>query len=225
MDAMAASIVHEINQPLAAIVTNADAALHLLTSAAPNLDEARAALRDIANDGHRMSERIGGIRTMFKKDAHGRLLLGANDLVREVLTMVDLDLRNQRVSVTTELRNGLPQLLADRGQLHQVFLNLIINAIEAMGSVTDRARVLRIKSDIIQESSDVVVTVEDTGTGFTGEDKDRIFEPFFTTKSTGTGIGLSICRSIIESHGGNLRASASKPYGTIFQVTLPSSNL
>jgi signal transduction histidine kinase len=224
MDAMAASIVHEINQPLAAIVTNADAALHLLTSAAPNLDEARAALRDIANDGHRMSERIGGIRTMFKKDAHGRLLLGANDLVREVLTMVDLDLRNQRVSVTTELRNGLPQLLADRGQLHQVFLNLIINAIEAMGSVTDRARVLRIKSDIIQESFDVVVTVEDTGTGFTGEDKDRIFEPFFTTKSTGTGIGLSICRSIIESHDGNLRASASKPYGTIFQVTLPSTD-
>jgi signal transduction histidine kinase len=172
-----------------------------------------------------MSERIGGIRTMFKKDAHGRLLLGANDLVREVLAMVDLDLRNQRVSVTTDLCNNLSQLLADRGQLHQVFVNLIMNAIEAMGSVTDRARVLRIKSDISPESSDVVITVEDTGMGIADKDKDRIFEPFFTTKSTGTGIGLSICRSIIESHGGNLRASANKPYGTIFQVTLPGGNL
>ena len=96
-----------------------------------------------------------------------------------------------------------------------------MNAIEAMGSVTDRARVLRIKSDISPESSDVVITVEDTAMGIADKDKDRIFEPFFTTKSTGTGIGLSICRSIIESHGGNLRASANKPYGTIFQVTLP----
>ncbi len=222
---MAASIVHEINQPLGAMVMNANAALRWLTDATPNLDEASDALRDIANDGHRMSEIIGSIRTMFKKDAHGRLLLGANDLVQEVLATVDPDLRNQRVSVTTELRSNLPQVLADRGQLHQVFLNLIMNAIEAMGSVTDRASVLRIRTDIIQESSDVTITVEDTGTGIKGEDRDRIFEPFFTTKSTGTGIGLSICRSIIESHGGSLRASASNPYGTIFQVTLPSSNL
>ena len=196
-----------------------------LASATPDLDEARAALSDIVNDGHRASEVIGGIRSMFKKDAHGRLLLSVNDLVREVLTMVDLDLRTQRVSVTTDLREGLPQLLADRGQLQQVFLNLIMNAIEAMRSVTDRARVLRIRSDIIQESSNVLVTVEDSGTGIEGKDKDRIFEPFFTTKSTGTGIGLTICRSIIESHGGSLRASANNPYGTIFQVTLPSGDL
>jgi signal transduction histidine kinase len=139
--------------------------------------------------------------------------------------MVELDLRNHRVSVTTELRDGLPQLLADRGQLQQVFLNLIMNAIEAMGSVTDRARVLRVSSDIIQEPSGISVAVEDSGTGIKGEDKDLIFEPFFTTKSTGTGIGLSICRSIIESHGGSLRVSANKPYGTIFQVTLPTGDL
>jgi signal transduction histidine kinase len=225
MDAVAASIAHEINQPLGAIVANGNAGLRWLARDKPDLDEVSAALKRIVDNGHRMSERIGGIRTMFKKDAHGRLLLGANDLVREVLAMVDLDLRNQRVSVTTDLCNNLPQLLADRGQLHQVFVNLIMNAIEAMGSVTDRARVLRIKSDISPESSDVVITVEDTGMGIADKDKDRIFEPFFTTKSTGTGIGLSICRSIIESHGGNLRASANKPYGTIFQVTLPGGNL
>jgi signal transduction histidine kinase len=136
--------------------------------------------------------------------------------------MVDIDLRTQRVSVSTELREGLPQLLADRGQLQQVFLNLIMNAIEAMRSVTDRARLLRIRSDNIQESSSVLVTIEDSGTGIERKDKDRIFEPFFTTKSTGTGIGLSVCRSIVEAHGGSLRASANNPHGTIFYVALPT---
>ena len=135
--------------------------------------------------------------------------------------MVDIDLRTQRVSVSIELREGLPQLLADRGQLQQVFLNLIMNAIDAMRSVTDRVRLLRIRSDNGQESSSVLVTIEDSGAGIDRNDKDRIFEPFFTTKSTGTGIGLTICRSIIESHGGTLRASANKPYGTIFHVALP----
>jgi signal transduction histidine kinase len=225
MDAMAASIAHEVNQPLAAMVTNANAALRWLTNAAPDLDEARASLGHIVNARHRAGEVIGGIRSMFKKDARGRILLGTNDLVREILTMVDLELRNQRVLVATNLRDGLPQVFADRGQLQQVFLNLIMNAIDAMGSVTDRARVLRVNSDLVQESSDVVVTVEDTGTGIASEDKDRIFDSFFTTKSAGTGIGLSICRSIIESHGGSLQASANKPYGAIFQVTLPSGHL
>jgi signal transduction histidine kinase len=224
MDVMAASIAHEINQPLGGIVANADAGLSWLARPTPNLDAARAALERIVNDGQRVSEVIGGIRSMFKKGAHGKLLLGANDLVREVLTMVDIDLRDQRVSVTTDLRNGLPKLLADRGQLQQVFLNLITNAIEAMGSVTNRARVLRIKSEFNQGSSEVLVTIEDSGTGMEG-DKDRMFEPFFTTKSHGTGIGLAICRSIIESHGGDIRASANNPYGMIFQVTLPSVNL
>lgn len=225
MDAMAASIAHEVNQPLAAMVANADAALLLLVQATPNLHELRAALEDIVNNGHRASEVIGGIRSMFQKDVHGRLALDANDIVREVLTMVELDLRNYRVSVTTDLRENLPQLFADRGQLHQVFLNLIMNAIEAMGSVTNRARVLRVNSDIVQEPPGVVVAIEDSGTGIKGEDRERIFEPFFTTKSTGTGIGLAVCRSIIESHGGSLRVSAHKPHGTIFQVTLPSGDV
>ena len=148
-----------------------------------------------------------------------------NDLVKDVLKMIELDLRIKGVSVATELREGLPRLLADRGQLRQVLLNLIMNAIEAMASVTDRARLLRIKSDEIQGRPDVLLTIEDSGTGIDSKDKDRIFEPFFTTKSTGTGMGLTICQSIIESHGGSLRVSANKPYGTIFQVALSSDAL
>jgi signal transduction histidine kinase len=164
---------------------------------------------------------INGIRSMFKRDVRGRAWLGVNDVVREVLIMVDLDLRTQRVSVSTELREGLPLIRADRAQLQQVFLNLITNAIEAMRSVTGHARLLRISSDIIQESSTVLVTVEDTGRGIDSKDKDHIFEPFFTTKSEGTGIGLAVCRSIIEAHGGSVKASANNPHGTIFQVALP----
>jgi len=225
MDAMAASIAHEVNQPLSAMVMNANAALRLLTKATPDLDEVRASLEDIVDDGHRAGEVIGGVRSMFKKDAHGRLSLDPNDVVREVLTMVDVDLRAHHVSVSIELHDGLPQLVGDRGQLYQVYLNLIMNAIEAMRTITDRARLLRIKSEFIQESSDVLITVEDSGTGIDTKDKDRIFEPFFTTKSSGTGIGLSICRSIIESHGGSLLASANTPYGTIIQVSLPSGSI
>jgi signal transduction histidine kinase len=225
MDAMAASIVHEINQPLGAIVANGNAGLRWLVRATPELDEVSAALKRIVDDGHRVNEVISSIRSMFKKDIHGRALLDANDLVREVLKIIELDLRIQGVSVATELRDGLPQLLADRGQLQQVLLNLIMNAIEAMAPVKDRARVLRIRSDVIQASSGVLLTIEDSGTGIDRKDKDRIFEPFYTTKSTGTGIGLAICRSIIDSHGGSLQVSANNPYGTIFHVALSSGAL
>jgi signal transduction histidine kinase len=143
-------------------------------------------------------------------------------LVREVVEMLDADLLTGRVSVSIEAHHDLPELLLNRGQLQQVLLNLITNAIEAMRSVTDRTRQLRIKSET-SGSQGVVVTVEDSGTGIDRKDKDRIFEPFFTTKSSGTGLGLTICRSIIEAHGGTLSASVNKPYGTIFRVALPSS--
>ena len=225
MDAMAASIVHEINQPLGAMIINAGTGLSLLKSTPPDLNEACTALDDIVNDGRRMNEIVGGIRSMFKKGARGRLLLDVNELVRETLTMLDLDLRTYGISVKTDLSNGIPQLSGDRGQLQQVFLNLISNAIEAMSSLTDRARNLQVRTNVVQGSSDVVVTVEDSGTGLGGEDKDRIFEPFFTTKSTGTGVGLTICRVIIESHGGSLVALANRPYGAILEVTLPSDDL
>lgn len=222
MDAMAASIAHEIRQPLASIVLNGETALHCMTATTSNLDEARDALRQLVDDSLRASAVISGIRSMFQKGAHGQTLLDVNELVRETLTMVDLDLRTYGISVKTDLYNGVLQLSGDRGQLQQVFLNLISNAIEAMNSVTDRARNLQVRTNIVQESSDVVVTVEDSGTGLRGEDKGRIFEPFFTTKSTGTGVGLTICRVIIESHDGSLVVLPNKPYGAIFEVTLPS---
>ena len=225
MDAMAASIAHEIRQPLASIVLNGETALDCLTGATSNLDEARDALRCVIDDSHRASAVISGIRSMFQKGAHGQILMDVNELVRETLAMIDLDLRTYGISVKTDLRDGVLQLSGDRGQLQQVLLNLISNAIEAMNSVTDRARNLQVRTNVVEGSSDVVVTVEDSGTGLGGEDKDRIFEPFFTTKSTGTGVGLTICRVIIESHGGSLVAFANKPHGAIFEVTLPSGDL
>jgi len=147
--------------------------------------------------------------------------LNINDLVREVLKVLEVDLRMQGVSVSTELRDELPKILVDRGQLQQVFLNLVTNAIEAM-TVTGRVRSLRITSDISSRFSCVVVTVEDSGRGIDKQNKDRIFERFFTTKATGMGMGLAICRSIMESHGGSLEVSANNPYETIFHVVLPS---
>ena len=225
MDAMAASIVHEIRQPLTAMVTNASAGLIWLKRTPPNLNEACSAFDAVVSGGHRIDEIVGGVRSMFQKGAHGQILLDVNELVRETLATIDLDLRTHGISVKTDLRNEVPQLSGDRGQLQQVLLNLISNAIEAMSSVTERARNLRVRTDVVQESSSVVITVEDSGTGLGSEDKDRIFEPFFTTKSTGTGVGLSICRVIIESHGGSLVALANKPYGAIFEVTLPSGDL
>jgi len=219
MDAMAASIAHEIRQPLGAMVTDASASSRWLRNSPPNLDEALLALNRVVSNGHRAGDVITSLRTMFKKDARGRVSVNINDLVREVLVALDVDLRTQQVSVTTQFNEGIPPLLGDRGQLQQVFLNLVTNAIEAMA--TSRARMLRVSSDTIQQSSGVMVTIEDSGTGIKYEDKDSIFEPFFTTKTDGTGIGLAICRSIVEAHGGTLAAFANRPYGTIFRVALP----
>jgi signal transduction histidine kinase len=158
---------------------------------------------------------------MFKRDAPQRVRLDVNDLLQDVLKLVDADLWSHKITVSTELHKPLPELLADRVQLQQVFLNLFMNAIEAMRPVTDRVRLLRIRSDFIQDHSGVLIIIEDTGTGIDLKDKDRIFESFFSTKSTGTGIGLAICKSIVEAHGGHLRASANHPRGAIFHVALP----
>jgi signal transduction histidine kinase len=222
IDAMAASIAHEIAQPIMTMVTNADAARNWLGKTPPNLNEAGVALQHIADAGHRANDLTIAVRSMFKKGAHGRALVNVNDLVREALGNVDLILREQEVSLQIDLRDDLPQLRADRGQLYQVFLNLITNAIEAMGSVSGRRRVLRVSTEATQQSSDVAVIIEDSGPGIESENRNQIFEPFFTTKPTGTGIGLTICKSIIDAHGGTLQAYANKPYGTIFRVTVPA---
>jgi signal transduction histidine kinase len=225
MDAMAASIAHEVSQPLGAIAANGQAGVLFLKQMPPNTKEALAALDAVVADSLRGAAVVTGLRTMFRKGTHGMVRSDVGTLVREVVDMLDVDLHTGRVLVSIEAHHDLPELLLNRGQVQQVLLNLITNAIEAMRSVTDRPRQLRIRTDIIQGSQGVLVTVEDSGTGIDRKVRNRIFEPFFTTKSSGMGIGLTICRSIIEAHGGSLRASANKPYGTIFHVALPSSGL
>ena len=172
-------------------------------------------------DGARASEVIHGIRSMFKKELRGRVLLDANDVVRDAFTLVGVDLRMQHISSSINLHPELPQVLADRGQLQQAMLNLIANAVDAMRGVSGRPRHLRVGSNVTPDQSKVEISVEDSGMGVSQNDLNRIFEPFFTTKPAGTGIGLAICRSIIEAHGGELLASVNIPHGMIFRINLP----
>jgi signal transduction histidine kinase len=217
---MSASIAHEINQPLAGIVMNAGSALRFLGSAPPQLDGVRTVLNMILRDGDRASNVIGTIRSMFKKDARDKAPININEAVRETLALLRSELHQCDVSVNAVLTEGLPQILGDRIQLQQVILNLTRNAAEAMGSVNGRARILRVRSEA-NESGDVIVTIGDSGPGIHGENLSRIFEPFFTTKPDGMGMGLSICRSIVEAHGGQLTAAPAKPSGMDFQIVLP----
>jgi two-component system, NtrC family, sensor kinase len=219
MGAMTASIAHEINQPLAAIAANANAGLRWLARSTPDIDEVHATLKRINHDAHRASEVIQGIRSIFKKAPQQGALVDLNELVLEVLTLVHGELINYRVSVTSDLFPNLPQVRIDRIQLQQVILNLIMNAAEAMGTVEDGARALSVTSQT--QESNVLLTVEDTGPGIDPARKDRIFEAFFSTKSSGMGMGLFICRSIVEAAGGRLWATAAEPHGAIFHLTLP----
>jgi signal transduction histidine kinase len=221
MGEMAASIAHEINQPLAAIVTSGNAGLRWLARATPDLNEARAALQRIAREGQRASQVIASVRAMFKKDTQERMPVGVDDLLREILALVHGELQNQKIVVQTNLAGGLPPVLADHVQLQQVILNLLMNAIDAMRPVTDRPRLLRVES-ALHDPAGILISVQDSGTGINPEDMDRIFDAFFTTKSNGMGLGLSICRSFIEAHGGRLSASAATPYGSVFHVALPT---
>jgi C4-dicarboxylate-specific signal transduction histidine kinase len=220
---MAASIAHEINQPLAAIMANGNASLRLLDHAPPNLDEARAALHQIVKDGRRAGDIIGSIRAIFRKSDEGRVPLDVNELVRDVLMLMQGELQNGRVSVQTALASELPSVLGNPVQLQLVFRNLIMNAVEAMSSVTDRGRVLHIRSEI--KPFGARIAVADSGAGIEPESMARIFDTFFTTKSHGMGMGLSICRSIVQAHGGQLSASSSQPHGSIFEIVLPAANL
>jgi C4-dicarboxylate-specific signal transduction histidine kinase len=224
MGQMVASIAHEINQPLAAIVANGNAGLNWLGRATPDLDEAREALRSIVNDGHLAGEVIGGIRSMFKKNGRTEAPLDVNELIREVLALLHGDIQSQQVLIRSELAEELPQPRANRVQLQQVIVNLVMNAVDAMSTVVDRARILRVKTEV-HEFNDVLITVADSGTGIDPNNINRLFDAFFTTKSHGTGMGLSICRSIIESHGGRLWASPGQPHGSIFHVLLPTGGV
>jgi len=223
MGRMTAAMAHEINQPLGAIVASGNAGLRWLARTPPNFDEAREALDQIVKDGHRASDVIEGIRAIFRKGEEQLAPLDVNELIGDVLRLTRAEIQNEQISVRTELPNALPNVVGNRVQLQLVFRNLIVNAVEAMSFVTDRERVLHIISAITP--SGVRIAIVDSGTGIDRDSIDRIFDTFFTTKSHGMGMGLSICRSIVEAHGGTLSASPSHPYGSIFEIQLPAAKM
>ena len=218
-----ASIAHEVNQPLAAVVTNAQACLRWLALETPRPDEARAAVERIVRDSNRASEVIQRIRALVKKTEPQMVALDINDVIREAISLEQREMLSQRVSLRTELASALPPVPGDRVQLQQVVINLVMNAVEAMAPVTDRPRDMLIRSQQ-DDANEVLVAVRDSGMGIDSENAERLFNAFFTTKPSGMGMGLSISRSIIAAHGGRLWASPNADHGATFQFTLPSSS-
>jgi PAS domain S-box-containing protein len=219
---LAASIAHEIKQPLAAVNTNSLAALRWLRAEVPNVAEAMDALEGISRDTRRASEVIERIRALLKDQKPTYVSLDVNDVIREVITVTQSALRARGVSIHMDLSTRLPAARGDRVQLQQVIMNLIMNGADAMTHITDRPPVLHLESRF-EASGKVLVAVDDTGTGLEVGLSDRIFEPLFTTKSHGMGMGLTICKSIIESHGGRIWALPRQPHGTTFQFTVPTA--
>jgi signal transduction histidine kinase len=217
-DAVSASIAHEVKQPLSGMVISAEAGLRWLDRTTPDLEQAKASFKQISLDGHRAGAVIDGIRTIFKKDARNRTSLDINDLIGEALALTRDNLQRHRILVEAEPNAQVPRVRGDRTQLQQVLLNLITNAIDSMAA-KDGARVLCVRSEVHGRGG-VIVSVADTGTGIGSQELERIFNPLFTTKSDGMGMGLSICRSIIEAHDGRLWVAPNKPEGAVFQFML-----
>ena len=214
------SIAHEVSQPLGGMVASAGACVRWLAADPPAVAEAHAALANIVADGKRAREVIARIRALTKRQAPRKDWLDINQEIMGVLTLAERELRSQGIVLRTELRSPLPRLVGDRVQLQQVLLNLIVNAIEAMGPVNDRARELTVVSRQ-DDAEAVVVEVRDCGPGLDSQNAEQVFEAFYTTKTEGIGIGLSISRSIIEAHGGRLWAAPNEPHGAVFRLSLP----
>jgi C4-dicarboxylate-specific signal transduction histidine kinase len=223
MGELSASIAHEVMQPIAATVNNAQAALHFLNAQPPNLEEAREALGATVKAGNRSTDVIGRIRALVKKAPPRKDALEINGAILECIALTRGEIVKNGVSVQTQLAEGLPLIQADRVQLQQVILNLIINAVQALSSLREGARELVITTGK-GEPDGVLVVVRDSGPGLSSAGLDRIFEAFYTTKPGGLGMGLSICRTIIEAHGGRLWATAAQPQGATFQFTLPAQS-
>jgi C4-dicarboxylate-specific signal transduction histidine kinase len=218
---MTASIAHEINQPLAAIVTNGEASLFWLHNEVPQIDEATAAVKRIIADGKRAGDIVQRVRALVKKTDQQKIPLKLNDVVADVLPLVRREITEHRVDLRLDLAPGLPPVLGDRVLLQQVVNNLLINGIHAMAAVTDRPRDLVIRS-LEGESGDVLLVVRDHGDGIAKEIENRLFDPFFTTKAEGMGMGLAICRSIIQSHEGRVWAQTPDDGpGAAFWLSLP----
>jgi len=215
---LTASLAHEVNQPIAAAVTNANTCLRWLTRDQPDMEEARAAAMRIVKDGTRAAEIVKRIRLLFKKGTSQRELVDVNEVIQDMIVLLGSEATRYNIAVRTELAAELHQFMGDRVQLDQVMMNLIVNSIDAMKGV-DGERELAIKSQKAEDDR-VLVSVSDTGVGLPPQQADQIFKAFFTTKPQGTGMGLSISRSIVESHGGRLWAADNSPRGARFYFTL-----
>jgi C4-dicarboxylate-specific signal transduction histidine kinase len=220
MGELTASLAHEVNQPIAAAVTDANTCLRWLSRDQPDVEEARQAASRVVKDAARASEIITRVRALFKKETPQRELLDVNEVIRGMISLLRSEATRYSVSVQTELSEGLPGIMGDRVQLQQVLMNLMINAIQAMKDVS-WPRKLAVKSQWAEDRQ-LMVSVSDTGVGLPAQQADQIFNAFFTTKSDGTGMGLRISRSIVESHGGRLWAGDNSPHGASFHLTLPS---
>jgi PAS domain S-box-containing protein len=221
MGQLTVSIAHEVNQPLTAVVANAEACLGWLRRRTPDVDAACRSVESIIANGYRASEVIRRVRALANKTSLEKVPLDVNDVVRETIPLVQRELISHQVLLRIELAPTLPMILGDRVQLQQVIINLVMNGIESMRSVTDRPRELVVRSRQ-DETQQVLVSVADCGVGISAENADRLFTAFFTTKSSGMGMGLSICRSIIAAHGGRLWATTCEPRGALFQFTIPA---
>jgi len=222
MGQLTASITHEVNQPITAAVTYALAARRWLSADPPNFREVDDALSLIVKEGDRAGEIVERVRALVKKVPARKDAVAIDDAILEVIALTRAEAANNSVSVRTQFAEGLPRVQGDRVQLQQVMLNLIVNAIQAMSGIGERARELQISIDAVPEGG-VRVGVRDTGPGLSPESLPRLFEPFYTTKPDGMGMGLSICRSIIEAHGGRLWAIPCEPQGALFQFTIPAT--
>jgi C4-dicarboxylate-specific signal transduction histidine kinase len=220
MGELTASLAHEINQPIAAAVTNANTCLRWLTRDHPDLEEARDAAKRIVNDGTRAAEIISRVRQLFQKGPSQRELVEVNEVIRGMIVLFRSEATRYNVVIRTELAADLPEVMVDRVQLQQVLMNLMMNAIDAMRDV-DGTRELDIKSERTEDEQ-LLLSVSDTGAGLPPQQVDQIFDAFFTTKAHGTGMGLRISRSIVESHGGRLWAGGNSPRGASFYVSLPT---
>jgi len=220
MGELTASLAHEIRQPITAAATNAKTCLRWLGRDEPDVAEASAAASRLVNDVTRAADIIGRISSLFKKDAPLRELVDVNELVREMIVLLRSEANRYSISIRTELAEDLPRVMADRVQLQQVFMNLMLNGIDAMKGTSGGSE-LAIKSEA--GDGQLLISVSDTGVGLPQEQADQIFRAFFTTKDKGTGMGLPISRSIIESHGGRLWAASASGRGATFQFTLPAT--
>jgi signal transduction histidine kinase len=215
---LAASIAHEISQPLSAVVANGLACVQWLSAEPPNMINAKVAAERIVRDGKDAGEIVSRIRALFRKTALEKVDLNINDVIDEVLRLIQRETVEKRIAIETDLEKRLPPALGDRVQLQQVIFNLLLNGIEAMETVTDRPKRLLIRSNM-QNADAILVEIRDSGTGLV--DSERVFEAFYTTKEKGMGMGLSICRSIVEAHGGCLGTMPAQGPGTTFFFTLP----